>query len=103
MEKILENLLPMVILPLSKLLSSAVTVWVILSLLVHVTVVPAVTVSEAGEKDMFTMLAEFAPGVLLIGAVYPLPLPQEIIVVAEINRTNIFKNSGLFFMIHVCI
>ena len=54
-------------LPLSKLLSSAVTVCVILSLLFHFTVVPAETVIVPGEKLMFTMLTPLAEeaGVLL--------------------------------------
>ena len=94
-------MVPIAILPLSKLSSSAVTVWVILSLLVHVTVVPAVTVSEAGENDIFTILTEFATGILFIGAVYPLFLPQETIANAEINSTNIFKYNNLFFINHI--
>jgi len=99
----LENLLPIVILPLSKLSSSAVTVWVIPSLFVHVTLVPAVTVSVAGEKDIFTMLTELAAGVLFIEGIYPLLLPQEIIAVAETRRNNIFKYNILFFINQVYI
>jgi len=47
---------------MSKLASSAVTVWSMLSLLVHVTVVPAFTVRVAGEKDMFTILTALEAG-----------------------------------------
>jgi len=51
----LLNLLPGAMLPLLKLLSSAVTVWVMASLFVQVMVVPAETVMVDGLKLMFTM------------------------------------------------
>jgi hypothetical protein len=47
---------PAVISPLLKLLSSAVTVWVVLSLFVQVTVVPFVIERLVVEKLMFCMV-----------------------------------------------
>ena len=65
-EKVLLKLLPEPIFPLSKLSSSAVTVCVMLSLLFHVTVVPAATVTEPGVKLMFTMLTVFGEGTVVL-------------------------------------
>jgi hypothetical protein len=75
-EKVLLKLLPALMFPLSKLLSSPVTVCAMLSLLVHFTVVPADTVIEAGVKAMPAMLTVLdEAGTLLLEL---LPLEHEI-------------------------
>lgn len=59
MAKVLVYLPPGAMLPLSKLLSSAVTVCATLSLFVQVMVAPAVDVMGAGENDMLVILTAF--------------------------------------------
>jgi hypothetical protein len=99
-EKSWENLLPEVRLPLLNPVLSDVVVCVIPSLLVHVTVVPAVTVSVAGEKDIFTILTALETvggGVVVV--VLPLPLLlQEKTTIEEININNILRYNILFFI-----
>jgi len=91
-ENTLEYLLPIVISPLSKPVASDVTVCVMLSLLVQVTVVPTVTVSVAGEKDILIILTVLATGggVVVLLEPYPLLLPQEMMAIAEISSKNIY-------------
>jgi len=76
-ENVLLKLLPALMFPLSKLLSSPVTVCVMLSLLFHFTVVPGDTVIEAGVKLIFTMLTvlDEGGGAVLLEL---LPLEHEI-------------------------
>jgi hypothetical protein len=58
-----ENVLPTARLPLSKTPLLDVTVWVVLSLLVQITVVPALTCRLEGWKDMLAMETPAVPGV----------------------------------------
>jgi hypothetical protein len=68
---------PLSILPLEKLLSSAVTVWAISSLFVQVTVVPDFTLSVAGLKLILTILTEL--GAELFTVEVPVEVPVELL------------------------
>jgi len=82
-------------LPLSKLLSSAVTVWVMLSLFVQVTIVPTATVIVAGVKDMFAILTVLdGVGELLL---LLLLLEQEKIIM-EASKNKLTKIAILSFI-----
>ncbi len=61
---------------LVKTLSSLVTVWVTESLLVQVTVVPAVTVSVAGEKELLDIVTELPVDVVDV-VVEVVPYPEH--------------------------
>jgi hypothetical protein len=83
--------------PLSKLLSSAVTVCAMLSLLVHFTVVPADTVMEAGVKAMPAMLTVLdEAGALLLEL---LPLEHEINMVK--NNKHELANPVMLLMFFI--
>ena len=93
-------------LPLSKLLSSAVTVWGTPSLFTQVTVVPALTVYEAGANfipDMETVLAVVV-GVGVGFVPYPPPPPpllllQELVIkTAKSNKPADILKAILFIM-----
>lgn len=58
-----ENVPPTARLPLSKAPEFDVTVWTVLSLLVHVTVVPALTCRLEGWKERLAMETPAVPGV----------------------------------------
>jgi hypothetical protein len=77
LENVLENVPPAAILPLSKLLSSAVTVCAMLSLFVQVTVAPTVVVMEAGEKAIPAILTALAATGLILPDIGLLFLEQE--------------------------
>ena len=94
-------------LPLSKLLSLAVTVWGTPSLFTQVTVVPALTVYEAGANfipDMEMVLAVVV-GVGVGFVPYPPPPPPPLLLLQELviktaksNKQAVILKAILFIM-----
>ncbi len=80
------KVVPVAIVPLLKLLSSAVTVCAVLSELVQVTVVPALTVIVAVVKLIFAMFTFDPDGGGFVVVVLLLPLLQDIILILPVNK-----------------
>jgi len=96
-----ENVAPPAIVSLVKLASSAVTVWPLEAVFVHVTEVPLATVSELGWKAKSTIVAAFAAPAWLaagpptVGAGVVDPPPQAVTKRAEMRAAVASDRMGL--------